>query len=385
MKKYKKDRNSYFTRIYIGIDSNGKKQFKKLKAQTPEELEKKEKLFRKRLEEGERNFHAEDSLKRWAARYLHELQQECEFEETPESEYSMVEARLNYFLMYRNGLLARAPLSTILGNHIQPAINELYSKNPYTGKKSSRRTITRYLKTLSNIFEYARRQRAYIYTNPCEEVRIPKAAEEKARTALSKNMIVAILRTQHRGRLAMCLLLLAGLRRGEATALMWKDVDMKNKVIHITKSYDFKECRIKDPKTKAGVRDIPISDILYGILREACPEDAKKSDYVIQKDKGGIMTHTAWRRLLESYLVALKSEYIACGFDEEEFEEFTVHQLRHSYCSILQWSGVDIKTAQMLMGHSEYEVTANIYTHIDEYEKKAASKIQSNYIESLLA
>ena len=69
---------------------------------------------------------------------------------------------------------------------------------------------------------------------------------------------------------------------------------------------------------------------------------------------------------------------------EERFEEFTAHQLRHTYCSMLQWSGVDIKTAQELMGHSEYGVIANIYTHIDEQSKTNAAKLQERYIEDNL-
>ena len=51
---------------------------------------------------------------------------------------------------------------------------------------------------------------------------------------------------------------------------------------------------------------------------------------------------------------------------------------------MLQWSGVDIKTAQELMGHSEYGVTANIYTHIDEQSKTNAAKLQEKYIEDNL-
>ena len=68
----------------------------------------------------------------------------------------------------------------------------------------------------------------------------------------------------------------------------------------------------------------------------------------------------------------------------ESFEEFTIHQLRHTYCSMLQWSGVDIKTAQELMGHSEYEVTANIYTHVNDEQKRKAVDLQNEYIKNYL-
>ena len=55
-----------------------------------------------------------------------------------------------------------------------------------------------------------------------------------------------------------------------------------------------------------------------------------------------------------------------------------------AYCSMLQWSGVDIKTAQELMGHSEYGVTANIYTHVDEATKNNAAMLQDKFIKETL-
>ena len=51
---------------------------------------------------------------------------------------------------------------------------------------------------------------------------------------------------------------------------------------------------------------------------------------------------------------------------------------------MLQWSGVDIKTAQELMGHSEYGVTANIYTHVDEATKTNAAMLQDKFIKETL-
>ena len=88
-----------------------------------------------------------------------------------------------------------------------------------------------------------------------------------------------------------------------------------------------------------------MNDFLYNLLLEA--KKHSKGSYVVQKVYGGRMTETAWKRLFESYMEALR---VADGADEnnlcfsdECFEEFTAHQLRHTYCSMLQWSGVDIK------------------------------------------
>lgn len=152
----------------------------------------------------------------------------------------------------------------------------------------------------------------------------------------------------------------------------------------INKSYDFKECVTKDPKSKSGIRQIPINDILFKLLTEAKAE--AKGSFVIEKTRGGRMTEKAWLRLFESYMLALKEKDAEIKKnqmspkDDEVFEEFTSHQLRHTYCLMLQWSGVDIKIAQELMGHSEYEVTANVYTHTNDDLKKNAAVLQSEFL-----
>lgn len=56
-------------------------------------------------------------------------------------------------------------------------------------------------------------------------------------------------------------------------------------------------------------------------------------------------------------------------------EDFTPYCLRHTYCSDLQKKGIDIRTAQYLMGHSDIKMTANIYTHVDQSVVLSAADI----------
>lgn len=118
-------------------------------------------------------------------------------------------------------------------------------------------------------------------------------------------------------------MLLAGLKRGEVTALTWFDIDFKNRVINVNKSYDFKQCELKETKAKAGMRKIPMNDFLYNLLLEA--KKHSKGSYIVQKAYGGRMTETAWKRLFESYMEALRAadgrdEDSLC-FADERFEE----------------------------------------------------------------
>lgn len=54
----------------------------------------------------------------------------------------------------------------------------------------------------------------------------------------------------------------------------------------------------------------------------------------------------------------------------KKMPEIHPYDLRHTYCSILYDAGVDVKTAQYLMGHATLEVTLKIYTHLTEERKE---------------
>ncbi len=55
--------------------------------------------------------------------------------------------------------------------------------------------------------------------------------------------------------------------------------------------------------------------------------------------------------------------------------DFVPYMFRHTYCTDLQKKGIDIRTAQKLMGHSSISITAEIYTHVDTKEIVKAGKI----------
>jgi len=62
--------------------------------------------------------------------------------------------------------------------------------------------------------------------------------------------------------------------------------------------------------------------------------------------------------------------------DRAGIDSINFHGLRHTFCTLLAEQGVQIKTAAVLMGHSDINTTARIYTHVDtEQKKKAISKL----------
>ena len=178
------------------------------------------------------------------------------------------------------------------------------------------------------------------------------------------------------------LLLYSGLRRGEATALTWADVDLKEATITVHSGYNFKDKKIKDPKTEAGVRVVNIPKILVDYLK------TQQDDclYVLHTVKGHRMTEQAWKTLWSSYMADLNAKY---GYHGEESKKrpgglpmriapFTPHQLRHTFCTLMYFAGVDVLTARDQMGHKDISVTLGIYTSLDKkFKKKKINRLDS--------
>ena len=108
-----------------------------------------------------------------------------------------------------------------------------------------------------------------IMRNPFLEINVPKKKPEERRPLTEKEvaLITDNWRGHNLGPMAM-IMLYCGLRRGEAIALDWMDIDFEKKLIHVTKAASVVKNKtvIKEPKSDAGVRDVPIPKVLLKML-----------------------------------------------------------------------------------------------------------------------
>ena len=229
-----------------------------------------------------------------------------------------------------------------------------------------------------------------VFRNVFRKVKVPKRGSAK-RQPITEDQKALILRTWrgHRMGVPALILLFTGMRRGELIALTWNDVDLKNRVISVTKAAAFNgnQPEIKAPKSNAGIRTIPIPEQLVPILRET--KSSGKSLYVCPDAGGGIMSDRGWLTSWNSYQHYLNIQ--AGGKDASRsnpkivaVEPFTAHQLRHTYATMLYDAGMDVKTAQELLGHADPSVTMNIYTHLSTQKKDAALQALSAHFAQLL-
>ena len=246
---------------------------------------------------------------------------------------------------------------------LEDVLLALTKRNPTTGKPSSKKTLVEYRNIISRIFAFLVQNRVLTF-DPTKFLYIEKTAKKTKRDAISDAQIAALRNTTHEAQLPCLIMLYAGLRLGECCALTWSDVDLKNNVITVNKSYNFQSHAVKSPKTLAGNRTVPIPPPLMPFLL-AAPRTA----LLVCPHNGGVYTRSAWRNTITQYSKAL-------GFEVE------AHCLRHTCCTLYYEAGIDVLTAQRWMGHADPQTTMSIYTHLREQKETAAVSQLSDFFSS---
>lgn len=357
----------YMMQIYIGT-VDGKKRYKYVYGATPKEVERKAEEVRIMLNKGLDVAAMRDTFEDWAKRLLNA-------KERKGISASQIRNYKNY--VAHLSPIWEVQIAEIRPIHLQEIIDFL--AKPHDGRQGlAKKTLFQIRNTASQVFELAKENRITEY-NPAEYVTVPKDASQETREALSEEQQAWIRDTPHRAQRAAMIMMYAGLRRGEVTALKWSDIDLHEGTISVTKSVEMIGGRpkIKRPKTEAGTRLVTIPRILVDFLKREKAEEVPLCIYVVHTTHGKMMTNQAWRSLWESYITDLNIKY-GYGGKVSKFSPqklplripyFTPHWLRHTFASLLYLSGVDAVTARDQMGHSDIKTTLEIYTHLDKKYK----------------
>ena len=180
-----------------------------------------------------------------------------------------------------------------------------------------------------------------------------------------------------------------GLRVGELCGLRWQDVDIENRIIDINHCiavvYSVKDeskgkLVISPPKTKAGIRKIPImKPVVDAFLKEYRIAKAKGfksqeldgyTDFVFTTRKGNVFYSAKLDNVLLRIVKAYNIQEASLAKEEKRTPFFlphiSNHMLRHTFCTRLCERDVNIKVIQTLMGHSNINVTMNVYAEVSE-------------------
>jgi len=147
--------------------------------------------------------------------------------------------------------------------------------------------------------------------------------------------------------------LVTGMRRGELIHLRWGDLDMYNRLVHIRNQEAF--------HTKSYLpRTVGMKQALHEILCNMHP-NGNGSHHKSNSEFDNKNVFLSPDRIPYSGSILQK---IWTKVRQELGINYRLHDFRHTFCSYLILRGVDIKTVQVLMGHSDVRTTMQIYAHV---------------------
>jgi integrase len=214
--------------------------------------------------------------------------------------------------------------------------------------------------------------------NVCKLQTAPRVSEREMAIVRDVPGFVAKLQG-HRLCVPAMVALLGGLRLGEVLALRWSRIDLDGKRLLVREALEPAKggVRFKQPKTKAGRRDISLPDILVEALRNyrreqleirvalglgRLPDDALLFAQIDGGPHNPSNVSSDWGTLAARI----------------GMPEITFHGLRHTHASQLIASGVDIVTISRRLGHAKPSVTLAIYAHLFHTDdSKAAAAINA--------
>lgn len=367
-KNFDNGSNEYYrVSATIGYDSDGNRVRKQFYGSSKKEAEQKKQVYLSQLDRG---IDVEGSLDRFSTLF------ELWFEEVHKanigrSSYNRYSSLIR--LHIKHALFYNTPLKEIKSIRIQQHLNKLPSKP----------TAERVYFLLNIFFKYCIKERVLLF-NPLTNVNRPKVERTfNKKQYLSKadvdKLKIAFLKDE---KLFIFLFaLLTGLRQGEILALTHDDISMDDLTINVDKSLNRVsnvqsdgstkyEVVISSTKTASSIREIPILKELIDPLRlHITKEKAKHMKLGVPfKSTNHLFTSSLCTPVHSAHLLERWKRIQR----ELEIKVISFHGLRHTFCTLLAELGVPLKTASVLMGHSDIQTTAKVYTHVDNQAKRAA-------------
>ncbi len=248
--------------------------------------------------------------------------------------------------------LGRLKLKDIRHMQLQQFLYDVSAKG---GAPRSQSTMEKLQCVLHSMFKEAEKNELVV-KNMAAGLKLPKSAVgRRDREAFTDEDVILVERQVREIPFldAITVLLNTGLREGELLALLPKNIDRAGGCIHVTNAMTREKGRPKlgPTKTPESVRDIPVEPEIMALLE---PRMRGEADYLFTNRTEGLMMNP--RTFLEHYQRALSAAGV---------RYLPPHCCRHTFATRLFATGVNPKIIQALMGHTDYALTANVYTHVN--------------------
>lgn len=281
---------------------------------------------------------------------------------------------------YRNIIFKH--IIPFLGNFelqkLQPAHIQQYYKYLMDDKLLSPNTVHKHHACIRKALDYGLKQQ-FVHRNVSDAVTLPKK-ERFVGQSYTRDQLNILLDKVKDTKLELPVYLAGylGLRREEIVGLQWKYINFKDRSIQIAEvrtSAGSKEI-VKAPKTEQSKRVLYMTDELLEVLNKARERQEEykwmlgdeyiDSGYVYIQDTG------------KPYRVNTLTEQFGLFLERNVLPKIRLHDLRHTFASILYEAGVDLKAISEALGHSDLATTNKIYTHrFDKTHKKTINAMST--------
>ncbi|WP_062349876.1 tyrosine-type recombinase/integrase [Bacillus kwashiorkori] len=292
-----------------------------------------------------------------------------------------IESKFNKHILPRFGKLK---IKEITKMYCQKVINEL---------AESITSVNDYKIQANQVFKYAMKM-DIILKNPMEYVTIPKREEELIasidggeernywrKDEIKRFLSIAKNELTQRDHLLFHLLIYTGARKGEVLALTWDDIDFKAGTIHFGKTLFFNNGKhyFQQPKTATSKRSISLDTKTLSLLKKwrTRLKEANLANPNLFEDNNLVFTRDDGLPLRLAY----PNDKLNIVIEKHKLHKISIHGLRHTHASLLFEAGASIKEVQERLGHSDIQMTMNIYTHVTDHVKEQTAQKFEKYIE----
>ena len=259
-------------------------------------------------------------------------------------------------------LLGHLRLSDINEDHFVRLRDEMVAKG------LSGWTIRQAQGTLSKVLGHAAR-RGLIPSNPASRLQRGERAVIVRREprVLDRERISALLAAAPaQFRVLLATAVFSGMRLGELQGLLWSDIDFAAGFLRVRKQLDRDGTR-RDPKTPQAKRDIVLMPALSTLLKEhrLASRFSGPDDYVFASSRGTPLAHRNIQRR------GLHAAADGAGLNGGDRSRVRMHDLRHTFASLLIAQGVDVVAVSRQLGHASPDITLKVYAHLFDAERNA--------------
>jgi integrase len=198
-------------------------------------------------------------------------------------------------------------------------------------------------------------------------------------------------------------LLGAGLRRSEALALKWSDVNFDQAEIRVQRRAHRivgAGVIVRDgAKSRAGMRTVPVPPSVLGALQtlrgviltdrvrkgaawKGHDKPTSGEAHVFTSRVGTLCEPRNMERAFTRVCVQAGLKVIDPDAAPGAKSDLSFHVLRHAYASVLLESGVQGRVAAELLGHTDYNLTASIYQHPSTASQQAAASLVGGWLDA---